>query len=402
MTRKTGSYDTRLKFYPTLPEYNHLSTKPPCGFQIEPTIAPLDSWRARFLSADLEERYRQQVFPDYLRSVLVVIGIILVIAAAIAPLDFVALEGAQLQIVLLVRLVFVLGLLVIAIWAYRHPEHLILLSPAAGYLATLSTGALTLLYGAHDGNVTGNTMQFVFIGLVFLLLLPNTFANRVGLTAVIIAATWAVALAYSESARLSQVFMSGLFVSGVVLMTLVVAHREDLMRRRQYAVTQELYRLSSTDTLTGLANRRVFFAFAEQAMRQFQPLAVFILDLDHFKRINDRHGHGVGDMVLRRFSECVSEYLRSTDCFARLGGEEFAILLPQITQSEALALAERIRLALAALRIETPKGELQFTTSIGVVQWSSERSIDALLARADEGLYRAKSLGRNRVVVQDS
>lgn len=378
-----------------------MSIKPPCGFQIEPKIAPLDPWRARFVDADLERHYRQQVFPEYLRSVLVVIGIIMVLASAIAPFDFATLEGDRLWVALMVRMIFVLGLLDIAIRAYRHPEHLTALSPAAGYLATLATGSLTLLYDAQNGQVVGNTIQFVFIGLVFLLLLPNTFVNRVGLTVVIIATTWTVAQAYILYAPLSHVFMSGLFVSAVVVMILVVAHREDLLRRRQFAVTQELYRLSSTDTLTGLANRRVFFAFAEQAMQQCQPLTVFILDLDHFKRVNDQYGHATGDVVLRRFAECVSEQLRPTDCFARLGGEEFAVLLPQTTQSEALALAERIRLAVAALRLESPKGVLQFTTSIGVVQWSKERSIDDLLAQADIGLYQAKSLGRNRVIVQD-
>jgi len=161
---------------------------------------------------------------------------------------------------------------------------------------------------------------------------------------------------------------------------------------------------AATDPLTGVPNRRSFEATArrevERARRYAKPFAVLALDIDHFKRINDTYGHDVGDIVLKRLSQICLEKLRVTDFLARLGGEEFAMLLPETDIDAAATLAERLRTAIATTPIATPKGALPITVSLGVAQYApNEPTIDAALKRADEALYEAKHSGRNKVVV---
>ena len=164
----------------------------------------------------------------------------------------------------------------------------------------------------------------------------------------------------------------------------------------------ELTRLATTDPLTGIANRRSFFTHAqrevERARRYGPPLGVFVLDLDYFKRVNDTHGHGVGDVVLQAVARHAVSQLRVTDIIARTGGEEFGALLPETPAEEARLAAERLRRAIAALGIETPAGRLSITASIGVSSLQADEDrIDAAMGRADAALYRAKQSGRNRV-----
>lgn len=167
----------------------------------------------------------------------------------------------------------------------------------------------------------------------------------------------------------------------------------------------ELERLSITDALTGLFNRRHLTAeLCQEWMRHVRTgsrFAVLLFDADHFKSVNDRYGHPVGDEVLRQIGHCLREKMRGIDLAARYGGEEFAVLLPGIDASQALVVAERIRLGLAALAIETEQGVLQFTVSIGISDSDTPGLDDAetLLHRADQALYQAKQSGRNRCVI---
>jgi diguanylate cyclase (GGDEF)-like protein len=158
------------------------------------------------------------------------------------------------------------------------------------------------------------------------------------------------------------------------------------------------------DSLTGLANRRAFLDSAAQ-LTQAQtardvPVAVFMIDLDRFKSVNDRFGHSVGDEVLRIFAESAQINLRPTDIVARLGGEEFAVLLADACRDNAFKVAERIRSTFAALAATVGGHAVNATASIGVaIIQDPQQDIQALLAQADQALYRAKARGRNRVVV---
>jgi diguanylate cyclase (GGDEF)-like protein/PAS domain S-box-containing protein len=168
------------------------------------------------------------------------------------------------------------------------------------------------------------------------------------------------------------------------------------------AMEAELTRVATTDMLTGVPNRRHFMSLAETELARIQrfqqPTAVLMLDLDYFKQINDTHGHAAGDAVLKTFADIVRGSLRKTDCSGRLGGEEFAVLLPGTDSEAAFAFAERLRQATAACRIPFGTQELLITVSIGIAMMvAADGTPDEALARADQALYRAKDAGRNRV-----
>ncbi len=166
---------------------------------------------------------------------------------------------------------------------------------------------------------------------------------------------------------------------------------------------EELERRAYTDYLTGLNNRRRFIEIAEnelaRAVRFDKALSLLMLDIDHFKQVNDTYGHKTGDLVLQKLSEICRGTLRTIDIIGRLGGEEFAILLPETNDIQALDAAERLRAALAAAQVPLGNGEeLRFTASFGIATLNQQDSdIDTLLNLADHALYEAKSKGRNRV-----
>ena len=184
---------------------------------------------------------------------------------------------------------------------------------------------------------------------------------------------------------------------GYLVEILSVGH--DISRRKE--LEAELRRLATTDSLTGAANRRQFFASTERearrASRHERPLSLLMLDVDHFKQINDHHGHDVGDRALRRLVSICREELRDTDTVGRLGGEEFGILLPETTLEAAAQVAERLRSALAGDALGVAS-----SVSVGVAEMHDAEPIQSLVKRADQALYRAKNAGRDRVVVAPS
>jgi diguanylate cyclase (GGDEF)-like protein len=198
--------------------------------------------------------------------------------------------------------------------------------------------------------------------------------------------------------RQAQAVALGLFV---ILLSAVL-----VVAARKFRQARHLQNLASTDELTGLANRRALLSFAADAVarahREETPLAVLMIDIDHFKRVNDRHGHAVGDQVLRHASRVLAAGLRERDRLGRVGGEEFVAVLPGATLAQARLVAERMRGAIDAARLIGPTGEVRFTVSIGVAGARIAESASALLERADAALYLAKNGGRNTVVIDET
>ena len=167
--------------------------------------------------------------------------------------------------------------------------------------------------------------------------------------------------------------------------------------------TRELEGLVYTDTLTGLFNYRYFLMSLEQeqerARRNGQPISLVMVDLDHFKRVNDTWGHEVGNRVLRQTAETIQQLLRRVDIACRYGGEEFVLILPATPLPRAITVANRLRQAIATKPIELEDGEFSVTASMGVAVYgrNSRLTAETLIKEADEQLYRAKAGGRNRV-----
>ncbi|MDX1464644.1 MAG: GGDEF domain-containing protein [Halomonas sp.] len=186
-----------------------------------------------------------------------------------------------------------------------------------------------------------------------------------------------------------------LAVGAVMLMMLRLQRQRDMMRFQ-----------SQTDELTGLYNRRRLQEVADQEFvrrqRHPSPLSLMLLDLDHFKHVNDAYGHPVGDAVLSRFAETLQRQVRRLDTVARMGGEEFAVLLPDTDGRAARQLAERIRAATRAMPLPEEAGDHRLTVSIGLTEARQGDGFEHLYSRADRRLYRAKEAGRDRVVSSDS
>lgn len=166
---------------------------------------------------------------------------------------------------------------------------------------------------------------------------------------------------------------------------------------------EQMERQAVTDQLTNLYNRRAFADMAEKevgrARRYQRPLALILFDIDHFKQVNDTHGHLVGDRVLRILTDKVTKTTRSTDFVCRYGGEEFIVLMPEAGREEALAMAERLREMVSGITVVAAEGTLSLTISLGVaaLRPTDEETLEGLINRADKAMYEAKAAGRNTV-----
>ena len=251
---------------------------------------------------------------------------------------------------------------------------------------------------------------FVFIALVFGAGVPLFFAyGIVRIHALQHAALEEMAqldgftgLLVMTGGLLSLAVLFGLFFIYPIIRTQV---REESQLRAMAetlsARSESLQEAALTDSLTGTHNRRFF----DDALREYlaafaridKPVGLMVLDLDNFKQVNDTHGHDVGDAVLREVGECLRGLTRYHDVVARLGGEEFAIVAPNMEEDGLARLAERVRKAICVLPLQSGNVRLRITTSIGLAVWDGEETAEHFYRRADQMLYNAKKLGRNRV-----
>lgn len=191
----------------------------------------------------------------------------------------------------------------------------------------------------------------------------------------------------------------------IVMIATDISDKKDA-ESRLTKMSKELFLLATTDALTNVYNRRHFMeqALIEQirCQREKAGYALLMLDLDSFKAINDHYGHACGDTVLKSIAETIKRELRTYDLLGRIGGEEFAILLPNTDKSSALAISQRIRISVESLKIEFNKHALKATVSIGVsLDINANKDLEEMFLSADKLLYQAKESGRNKVVIRD-
>jgi diguanylate cyclase (GGDEF)-like protein len=248
-----------------------------------------------------------------------------------------------------------------------------------------------------DGSRSGNAWRMLF-GATLLMIPLLAMRAIVSLTGTAEFATPHSAIAPNPVQLMVFIGVIALSLLGSMGFILMIKERGD----------REIRMLAMTDSLTHVLNRRAFMEQAAKhisgAQRQHQPLALLMIDIDHFKRINDEYGHPAGDTVLVRITELLSAQLRGQDVIGRYGGEEFCVLLPATNEAGALALAEKLRREVESMRIEIGKHTLSVTISLGVaavrnlVDEKRHCDLASMLQDADRALYLAKSKGRNRAL----
>ena len=207
--------------------------------------------------------------------------------------------------------------------------------------------------------------------------------------------------------KMGRIFLATTVVTVLFsMMTAALLHllfRSTESMRFIQEMSRNLYELATMDHLTQVTNRRHFYKLAshafEHAKRHDRSISIMMLDVDHFKRINDTHGHQAGDVALRGIARLCGEALRTTDIIGRFGGEEFIILIPEMAPDGVVRIAERLRRCIEGAPIEAEGAEIRLTVSIGAAHLEAgDRDLDAIIGRADKALYEAKNAGRNRVV----
>lgn len=321
--------------------------------------------------------------------------VLAVLTLSWVALDFLALPLAQAEIALSLRLTLAIALLVLAWQVDRLPGlgamWLLIVLQTAGFsvlqwLVPPQGHALLIGYGL-----------FPYLVAAQLALFPLPWGRS--LLASLLAASQLALLLWLEHGSYDTHFWNHLWLFVLIVTTsLWTGQSQLLLLARLLAARRD----ATHDPLTGLANRRHaetrLVAACADSDRRHEALSVLMLDIDHFKRINDRYGHAGGDSVLVALAQQMRRELRGNDLAVRHGGEEFLAILPACTAQAAMATAERIRRAVAAMTVTTPDGAIRLTISIGVAARLPDETPDALIARADAAMYLAKAEGRDRSV----
>jgi len=381
-------------------------------------------WRGEFIDPRSEAGYRQHVCSItalQLRWGLAVWALLLLVFAL--P-DYSALGWSTDFVLLLVMRLAVVGCIgLLYLQVRRTPMHAV-----NGVLTTLveSIGlAGFMLVFFLRPEIVGWTFVVV---LLMLFTLFVAIPNRLGMALAVAlfgAIITLVAMHLVRPRELLELLAMFLVLLLPVATGWISAWRVQVLQRQQYALMtltlrsnrqlqdeveqrrllqQQLQRQASTDALTGLYNRheyeRLFVHELARSLREQQPLSLAILDLDHFKRVNDTYGHAAGDEVLRRVARLCRENFRAVDIVGRLGGEEFVVLLPDTALAQAGEVAQRVLEQLRNTPIEVGEAALQVTATLGLTQLQpGELQLDSLLQRADQALYAGKAGGRDRVVL---
>ncbi|TVP52496.1 MAG: GGDEF domain-containing protein [Halomonadaceae bacterium] len=263
---------------------------------------------------------------------------------------------------------------------------------------------LSLFNVSRDG-----VLLLLILSLYTMTLIPGWFITNVVIMTMMLTGFLLLAkVGPTEPDNLSRLVLVSISAFAFILATANAVRRlwrhTYLAHRRLHTANQKLEHLAQTDELTGCANRRYFFSRGglefEKALRYNWPLSVIAIDIDHFKTVNDQYGHASGDRVLEAFAALLRRNLREIDLPARIGGEEFVILLPGTDGAGAHLLAERLRRETEISPVTTDKGPISIKASFGVADIAStgNTDFDGFISAADTALYQAKKRGRNRVV----
>lgn len=364
---------------------------------------------AEYPLGELENGYRRQYLSQDIRQTLTVGVAWLLPNFLFIYTDYLLYAGQDLfQTLLAIRmfLLIAVGVLFLTLRRVKQP---------ATYDYMVLLGCSIVLSGVFWANRYHPSLHALTAGLDYLflfsvyMLVPNRLIFRI---LPCVAFTIANLTVFSQLDTFSRPVLAIIALSlgmsnilGIWASIRFYSHRRQQYeaQARAYELRKDLIQNALVDQLTGVANRRHFFQTAEAEFERFlrykRPFSVMMLDLDHFKNVNDRFGHPVGDKVLKDLATTINRCKRDIDLLGRIGGEEFALLLPETSLSGATDIAVRLRRSCHTITLPNCSS-LRITISIGVTQVrTGDENFDEVLARADETLYRAKNNGRDRVEV---
>ena len=377
----------------------------------------LSRWRAEFVECDTEQRYRGHVEASlavYVSHALVVWGVLWLFFGLSDYYQFGL--SFMLGCAWAVRLTLFCALLAGAILVRRRPA----LATSGVVMTAAMLLGMTSFFGLYfvspDEHIRWLAAVTMTLIIELFVLLPNRVIYTVGVAVYAIVGTLVcVAINISETTPLRMIILAELLLIPAIS-GWFAAQRFEITRRREFmaleqaeaeierrtALEVQLQNQARTDPLTGACNRRAYASAAQREMATARatgrPLSFVMLDLDHFKRVNDTHGHAVGDAALVATAELCRDVLRSCDIFGRLGGEEFLIILPDTDHATACGVAETIRSRLAASGRVNGAADLRLTATLAVTELGpDDEHLDDVLRRADAILYRGKNAGRDRV-----
>lgn len=383
----------------------------------------ISGWTGEFRDRAIESSYlqdNQHVIGRQSRMALLVWAVLVILFAL--P-DYHAMGGSfEFGLMLTFRMTTVIVLLWFAWMVQRRP----VLATRARWISAIEVGAITLFMGIYlmRPELAAWTVTLTLIMLIALFIfVPNRVPAVLGVSLYMAVATM-IMVDYINPKSERELFGLGVLLLVPILIGWGAAVRTQVLQRKQYAMwrkaehynailTQEmeerarlqdaLLLQATTDSLTGLNNRRqyerLFGQEIARADRKAQSLALCIIDLDHFKQVNDTWGHSAGDVVLRAVAQLCRDNFRTIDILGRLGGEEFVVLLPDTDLETARHIANRFIRALAATPIDIGGREVNITATAGVVErLPEETALESLVQRADAAMYRGKKAGRNQVV----
>lgn len=362
---------------------------------------------AEYPLGDLEAGYRKQYLKPDIRQCIIVGSIWLLPNFLFIYMDYLLYAGLPLfRMLLSIRLflLVLLTLLFVSLSWVKRPKTYDYIVFTGSSLVLVSVFGLNHLHADLHAYTAG--MDYLLLFSIYLLI-PNQLLFRI-----IPATLFTLLNLIAHFKLLSGPIFTIIAVSFVMSNVLGIwaSIRFYSHRRQQYEsqlhgfeIRKDLIKNALVDQLTGISNRRHFFLAAEAEFERYRrykrSFSLLMLDLDHFKHVNDQFGHPIGDKVLKDIAAIINHCKRDTDVFGRIGGEEFALLLPETSLSGATDIAVRLRRACHSIALPNSSSQ-RITVSIGVTQSRScDATFDEILSRADETLYRAKNNGRDRVEV---
>lgn len=353
-----------------------------------------------FSDKELEKEFFQQDIESvvgYIKLIVLVLGVINTLF--VIPDYFLVQDRNAFLLIVLYRIIFIISVFLLFISIkkiknYKYLEHFVTVYEMVGFLLFL------LVFYEYENPDYLIQCYGVMILILAVFMVPNRWINMIGVSLFIVITFNLFYFYYMENVNISE-FYAGIVYSLLVLMlSSVFAYRNSRYKRIHYFDTKELIRLSTTDSLTGIYNRAKFNEEFKQyvclSKKNNTSLSVIIIDFDDFKGINDTYGHLIGDYVLVECSNLIKKNIRESDIFARWGGEEFVLVLPDMDIKNAFELGERLRGKIENHEFDK---ELKITCSFGIAELSIDDDTRTILQKADQTLYAAKNSGKNKVML---